>query len=62
MADDVTIEKVNDKEILIRLGALGRVTQNTITPEQLYQQLGKYLEAKKSGKPPIAADCVIDYA
>jgi hypothetical protein len=62
MADDVQIKKVSDKELLITLGAEGRVTQNTVTPEELYKKLGQYLEAKKSGKPPIAADCTIDYA
>jgi hypothetical protein len=61
--DDLQIEKVNDKELRIRLGGNNKVTQATVTVEDLYDQLGKYLQNKKSAGTSAAADsCTINYA
>ncbi len=60
MPSDLQINKVSDQEIVIRLGGNSRVTSATVTPEALYEQLGKYLQNKGSGG--LADDgCGINY-
>jgi hypothetical protein len=69
MPSDLQIDKVNDQEIIIRLGGNSRVTKSTVTAEDLYEQLGKYLQYRRSAgsaqpaDSPISqtADCIIDY-
>jgi len=58
VANDLQIDKISDKEIRIRLGSSSQVKKDTVTAEDLYEQLGKYLQNTKS---PVTADCTIDY-
>jgi hypothetical protein len=60
MPNDLQIQKISDQEIVIRLGGNSRVTQATVTAEDLYTQLGKYLQGK-SGAPSAADDCGVNY-
>jgi hypothetical protein len=60
MSSDLKIEKISNKEVRILLGEHDQVTKATVTAEDLYEQLGKYLESQKAGVTPKG--CVIDYA
>jgi hypothetical protein len=60
MSDELHIDKVSDKELRIRLSGNSKVSKATVTPEDLHEQLGKYLEHKKSKAPPKG--CGIDYS
>jgi hypothetical protein len=61
MPDDLKIEKAGNKELRVTLSGNNKVTKSTVTVEDLYEQLGKYLQSKKSG-PAGAADCGVNYA
>lgn len=61
MANDLEIRKVNDHELTIHLGANSKVTKPTVTPEELYEELGKYLQRKKSAAASPDG-CTINYA
>jgi hypothetical protein len=58
VANDLQIDKISDKEIRILLGSNSQVTTDPVTAEDLYEQLGRYLQNTKN---PVTADCGVDY-
>ena len=58
MANDLQIEKVSNQEIRILLGPGNSVKANPVTAQELYTQLGKYLQSLKN---PRLDTCIIDY-
>jgi hypothetical protein len=58
MPDDLKIEKAGNKELRVTLSGNNKVSKSTVTVEDLYEQLGKYLQSKKSG---AASGCGVNY-